>query len=60
MKKLYVSPAIEVSTFIAEDIVCASTVTFDGINYNVVENGVAVAAGEVQLIDTSKYTTFGD
>lgn len=43
MKKLYVSPAIEVSTFIAEDILCASTISFEGGNtYDVVSNGIEV------------------
>jgi hypothetical protein len=44
MKKFYVSPAIEVTAFVAEDILCASTISFDGgaTNYDVVSNGIAV------------------
>ncbi|MBQ7572768.1 MAG: hypothetical protein IJT23_00745 [Clostridia bacterium] len=44
MKKFYVSPAIEISKFVAEDILCASTISFDGgtTNYDVVSNGIEV------------------
>ncbi|MBQ7574299.1 MAG: hypothetical protein IJT23_08570 [Clostridia bacterium] len=61
MKKLYESPAIEVTKFIAEDILCASTVSFDGVNYDVIEDGVAVNDGGVQRISTAQMsdTYFG-
>jgi len=59
MKKFYVSPAIEVTAFVAEDILCASTVSFDGLNYDVVNNGIKVE-GQVQSIDEGAYTAFTD
>ncbi len=50
MKKVYLSPAIEVCEFIAEDIVCASTISFDGVkNYNIVEEGIGVNNGEQRV-----------
>ena len=57
MKKFYVSPAIEVTAFVAEDILCASSISVDGLNYDVVNNGIAVDADTgVQSIEGSAYT----
>ena len=44
MKKFYQSPVIEVTAFVAEDILCASTVSFDNGStyYDVVSNGIEV------------------
>ena len=56
MKKLYTSPAIEVTAFVAEDILCASTVGFDGVDYDVVSSGVAVNDGGTQRIRTDQMT----
>ena len=56
MKRLYVSPAIEVTAFVAEDIVCASTISFDGgaTTYDVVSNGIAVdPASKIQQVTGS-------
>ena len=60
MKKLYVSPAIEVSAFIAEDILCASTISFEGGNtYDVVSRGIEVENGIQHVtgtVDVAPYT----
>ena len=63
MKKLYVSPAIEVSAFVAEDIVCASTISCDGGNaYDVVSRGIAVDGNGQQVVNGSDEAPafFGD
>lgn len=63
MKKLYVSPAIEVSAFIAEDILCASTISFEnGNTYDVVSRGIAVDANGKQVVNGSDEAPafFGD
>ncbi len=61
MKKFYISPAIEVTAFVAEDILTASTISFGGDNtvYDVVNNGIQVE-GDVQKIDLNSYTRFGE
>ncbi len=60
MKKFYESPAIEVTAFVAEDIVCASTISFEGVDYDVVSNGIAVdpttKVQHVEGSDTAPYT----
>ena len=63
MKKFYVSPAVEVTAFIAEDIVCASTVSFDGGNttYDVVSQGIGVVNNEQRVTGTTQAPySFGD
>ena len=61
MKKFYVSPAIEVTAFVAEDILTASTIEFSGDStvYDVVNDGIKVE-GNVQTIDTNAYSIFGN
>ena len=56
MKKLYNSPAIEVTAFTAEDILCASTIAFEGDNYDVIDKSVTVNQNGVQRIETAQMT----
>lgn len=52
MKKIYISPTIEISAFIPSDILCTSTILFEGSNYDVVEDGVAVNDNGTQRVNS--------
>ena len=53
MKEFYISPAIEIAEFIAEDILTASTISVGGFEYDVVNKGISVNEnGEQRISDT--------
>lgn len=52
MKEFYISPAIEIMEFIAEDILTVSTISVGDFEYDVVNKGISVNEnGEQRISD---------